>query len=90
MHLAPAPAAELSTCLQPNLPVRRAKHRPVLIFQGGGYDGCLWEWNVQPGSPYLPEGEQPAVSGTTGARVLQAAKEGGLQAAVAAASISAR
>ena len=68
-------------------PVRRDQHRPVLIFQGGGYDGCIFEWNAlffQPGTPHRLEAEQPAITGRAGARVLHAA-QGGLRAAVRAA-----
>ena len=59
--------------------IRRAKHRPVLIFQGGSYDGCVWEWNAlffQPGAPHRLEDAQPGVSGRAGARVLRAARRG--------------
>lgn len=84
----PTATVQTFTCFRLPNAARHDLHRPVLIFQGGGYSGCFWEWNAiffKPGSPYFPEEDQPAVSGTGGERVLEAAKEGGLQAAVQAA-----
>lgn len=79
------PVQNTSSPLSPNS-VHWGPHRPVLIFQGGGYDGCLWEWNAlffESGTRTLSE-KQPAVSGRAGERVRLAAQDG-LRAAVRAA-----
>ena len=58
------------------------------MFQGGGYEGCFYEWNAilfQSGVPYQPEEVQPCVSGRAGKRVLSAA-QGGLRCALIAAT----
>ena len=90
MHLALADESATNRTSAPSTSRRDTRHdahRPVLIFQGGGYSGCFWEWNAlffEPGTHHLSE-EQPAVSGRAGDRVLQAANERGLRAAVQAA-----
>lgn len=56
----------------------------ALIFKGGGYDGCFWEWNA---IIAMPDGtlytEQPLVTGRYGREVLQRAIEKGLPSAIA-------
>ena len=88
MNLAPAGEPSIHRHPSPrSQTTRRAEHRPVLIFKGGGYEGCLWEWNAlffEPGTRQLSK-RQPAVTGRAGDRVLRAAKNGGLRAAVQAA-----
>ena len=62
-------------------------HRPVLVFRGGGYEGCFYEWNAilfKPGAPHRPEETQPCVSGRAGKRVLSAAQSGLRSAVIAA------
>lgn len=65
------------------------KHEPIIVFKGGGYDGCIWEWNIIVFGPAKDGRREIAyskgVSGYAGKRVLEAAKTGGLRAAWAAA-----
>lgn len=52
-------------------PPRKEK---ILIFKGGGYDGCIWEWNALFFEAGRPDEKQPAVSGYTGKEYLETFK----------------
>lgn len=68
---------------------------PVVIFQGGGYDGCFWEWNAifftrDPVTKRLAINPvQAAVTGRSGRAVLEAFHRGirqGFETAIAKSS----
>ena len=56
-------------------------NNPVVIFKGGGYDGCFWAWNAifferNPSTKRLTwRAEQEGVSGYSGKAVLRAFQE---------------
>jgi len=49
-------------------PPRKEK---ILIFKGGGYDGCIWEWNALFFEAGRPDEKQPFVTGYKGKDVIQ-------------------
>ncbi len=48
----------------------------ILIFKGGGYSGCVWEWNALVFDHGKPEEEQQAISGYTGREFFDTFKSG--------------
>lgn len=52
-------------------------HTQILIFKGGGYDGCIWEWNALFFTKGKLDEDQPAVSGRSGEAAVAVVKANG-------------
>lgn len=55
---------------------------PFLVFQGGGYDGCIWEWNMlildRRDGPLVVASQQPGLSGYSGNHMLRLFEDEGV------------